>query len=272
MTRLRETMDRLARDGRTALVAYLTHGDPSLEESVEIAEQAAAAGADVLEIGVPFSDPNADGVVIQQAMQRALAAGASLATALDAVSQLRARGCEVPVVLFGYFNPIFVAGVEGFARAAREAGVDAVLTVDLPVEEIEELRAPLREQGLDVIPLVAPTSGAERIGRARALDPPFVYYISMTGVTGAAFAGASVDSERVEQVRALSGAPVAVGFGIKTPEDARKVAAIADGVVVGTALIRRATEAGPGKAAAEVAELVAALRAALDEADCQATD
>jgi len=265
VTRLRETMDRLVREGRTALVAYLTHGDPSLEESTEIVIQAAAAGADVIELGVPFSDPNADGVVIQRAMQRALAAGAGLATALDAVRTLRERGCEVPVVLFGYFNPIFVAGVERFAREARDAGVDAVLTVDLPVEEIEELRGPLREQGVDVVPLVAPTSDAERIGRVRALDPPFVYYISMTGVTGAAFAEASVDAERIEQVRALSAAPVAVGFGIKTAADARTVAAFADGVVIGTALIRRATEAGAGKAAAAVADLIAELRSALDE-------
>ncbi len=265
MTRLRVTMDRLISEGRTALVAYLTHGDPSLEESLEIVEQAAAAGADVIELGVPFSDPNADGVVIQQAMGRALTAGAGLRTAIDAVRALRERGCEVPVVLFGYFNPIFVAGVERFAREASEAGVDAVLTVDLPVEEIEELRRPLREHGLDVVPLVAPTSDAERIGRVRGLDPPFVYYVSLTGVTGAALVGATVDGERIEQVQALSGAPVAVGFGIKTAEDARRIAAFADGVVVGTAFIQRATEAGPGKAAAAVAELVRELRSALDE-------
>jgi tryptophan synthase alpha chain len=267
MTRLRDRMDRLVRDGKTALVIYLTHGDPSPAESVDIVERAAEAGADVIEMGVPFSDPNADGVVIQQAMERARAAGAGLHSALDAVRELRERGCEVPVVLFGYYNPIFVMGAERFAKEAKRAGVDAVLTVDLPIEEIEELRAPLRAEEIDVVPLVAPTSGAERIGRTRALRPPFVYYVSMTGVTGAAFAQATVDAERIEQVRALTGAPVTVGFGIKTPEDARRVAAYADGVVVGTALIRKATEAGPGKAAEAVAGLVAELRKAVDEED-----
>lgn len=253
-------MKRCAEERRAALVIYLTQGDPSPAESVDIVVRAAEAGADVIELGVPFSDPNADGVVIQEAMQRALAAGGGLSPALETVAEVRRRGCEVPIVLFGYYNPIFVHGVARFAAEARAAGVDAVLTVDLPIDEVEELRGPLAANGLEVVPLVAPTSTDARIARVRELDPPFVYYISMTGVTGASFAAASVGPERVADVQRITGAPVAVGFGIKTSADARRVASYADGVVVGSAVVRAIAEAGPGEAAAAVARLVAELR------------
>jgi len=259
-------MDELTAARRTALVVYLTQGDPSPEASIDLCERAAAAGADVIELGVPFSDPNADGVVIQEAMQRALARGGGLDSALSGVAELRRRGCQVPVVLFGYYNPIFVRGVERFAREAAEAGVDAVLTVDLPVDELDELRRPLGAAGLDVIPLVAPTTGPDRLAALRTLDPPFVYYISMTGITGAAFRGAAGGGERVTLVRQASGAPVAVGFGIKTGADARAVARIADGVVVGSAVVRRIAEADTPEAAADsVARFIAELCRALDE-------
>ncbi|MEM9490265.1 MAG: tryptophan synthase subunit alpha [Myxococcota bacterium] len=263
-TRLRAAMDRARRDQRTFLVIYLTQGDPSPAISLDIVRAAAEAGADVIELGVPFSDPNADGVVIQEAMQRALAAGGGLASSLAGVRQLREGGCEVPIVLFGYYNPLFVYGTERFARDAAEAGVDAVLTVDLPVDEIGELHGPLSAAGVDVVPLVAPTSGAERIARAREFAPPFIYYISMTGITGAAFQGASGGSERVTEIRSLTEAPVAVGFGIKTAADAGQVAAYADGVVVGSAVIRRIAAAEPDRAAAAVGEFVAELRAGID--------
>lgn len=262
MNRLRARMKELAGE-RPALVIYLTGGDPSPDETVDIMEQAAAAGADVIELGVPFSDPNADGVVIQEAMQRALAAGGGLESALACVRELRGRDCQVPVVLFGYYNPIFVRGVERFAADAAAAGVDAVLTVDLPIDEIAELATPLSAHGIDVVPLVAPTSTDDRVARVRGFDPPFVYYVSMTGVTGASFAGASVGAERVAAVRTATGSPVAVGFGIKTADDVRRVAAYADGVVVGSAVVRRIMEAPAGKAASIVAEYVATLRAAL---------
>jgi tryptophan synthase alpha chain len=250
--------------GRPALVIYLTEGDPSPAETADIAAAAAAAGADVIELGVPFSDPNADGPVIQEAMQRALRAGGGLDSALATVRTLRARGVDIPVVLFGYYNPIFVRGPERFAAEAAAAGADAVLAVDLPIDEAAELHGPLRAAGLDLIPLVAPTSGPARIERVRAFAPPFVYYISMTGITGAAFAQASVSAERVAEVRDAAGAPVAVGFGIKTPADAAAIAAYADGVVVGSAVVRRILDAPPGGAAAAVAELVAGLRAGID--------
>jgi len=263
--RLRTAFARCRAEKRAALVIYLTAGDPrgSVDETVAIVRAAAAAGADVIELGVPFSDPSADGAAIQRGMERALAAGAGLNHALDAVAGARAAGCDVPVVLFGYYNPIFVMGVEAFAARAHRAGVDAVLTVDLPIDELDELRLPLETRGVGVVPLVAPTSTRERILRVATLDPPFVYYISLTGVTGAAMTNARVSADRVAEIRELTGAPVAVGFGIKTAFDARAVGKVADGVVVGSAVVSRVGGAAAGEAAAAVAELVAELRAAL---------
>jgi tryptophan synthase alpha chain len=260
---LRATFDACRATRRPALVAYLTYGDPDPATSVEVVAAAIAAGADVIELGVPFSDPSADGPVIQAAMQRALGAGGSLPGALEAVAALRGRGLTAPIVLFGYYNPPFVYGVERFAADAARAGVDAVLTVDLPIEELDELRAPLAAHGLGVVPLVAPTSTDDRIARLRAVAPPFVYYVSLTGVTGAALAGAELDAGRLEAIREASGAPVAVGFGIKTPDDARAVGRLADGVVVGSALVARVAAGPAAGAPARVAELVRALRAAL---------
>lgn len=263
--RIRTRFNTCSAEKRAALVIYVTAGDPhgSLDETVAIVRSAAAAGADVIELGVPFSDPSADGAAIQRGMERALAAGAGLQHALDAVAAVRASQCEVPIVLFGYYNPIFVMGVEAFAARAARAGVDAVLTVDLPVDEIDELRLPLEMRGVGVVPLVAPTSTRERIMRVAALDPPFVYYISLTGVTGAAMSNAKVSAERIREIREHTGAPVAVGFGIKTAFDARAVGKVADGVVVGSAIVARVGAAGQGQAAHAVAELVAELRAAL---------
>lgn len=263
-TRLRRRMAELAAAERTALVVYLTQGDPSPEASIDLCERAFAAGADVIELGVPFSDPNADGVVIQAAMQRALGRGGGLGSALAGVRELRRRGCDAPVVLFGYYNPIFVLGVDRFAAEAAEAGVDAVLTVDLPVDELAELSVPLARAGVDVVPLVAPTTGAARLAALAALDVPFVYYISMTGVTGAAFRGVT-GSERMAEVKAAARAPVAVGFGIKTPADAAEVGRLADGVVVGSAIVERIAGApSPAAACDAVAGFVAELRRGLD--------
>lgn len=254
---------RAAFEGRKALVIYLTQGDPSPAESVELVVKAAEAGADVIELGVPFSDPNADGVVIQEAMQRALAAGGGMDSALHTVRAVRARGCDVPLVLFGYYNPIFVRGAARFAREAADAGVDAVLTVDLPIDEMAELSAPLADAGVEVVPLVAPTSGLERVKRVRELAPPFVYYISMTGITGAEHSGFAAVKERVEQVRAAAGAPVAVGFGVKTADDARVIASFADGVVVGSQAIRVIQSAPADRRAEALADYVRTLRAAM---------
>lgn len=257
MSRLRAAFDKAASEKRAALVVYLTFGDPDANTSIDVVEAACRAGADVIELGVPFSDPSADGPSIQRAMERALAAGATLVGALDAVAELRLRGITTPIVLFGYYNPIFVMGAEVFAARAAQAGIDAVLTVDLPIDEIAELSQPLAMHQIDIVPLVAPTSTPDRVARLGELRAPFVYYISLTGVTGSK-AAAPVEPARLDAIRKASGAPVAVGFGIRTPDDARRFSSIADGVVVGSALVDRVS----GGASA-VAELVQALAAAM---------
>ena len=258
MSRLRAAFDRAAAENRAALVAYLTFADPDPVTSIAIVEAACRAGADVIELGVPFSDPSADGPSIQRAMERALVAGGSLPGALDAVAQLRARGITTPVVLFGYYNPVFVMGTQAFAARAAAAGIDAVLTVDLPIDELAELAQPLAAKGVAVIPLVAPTSTPERIARLGAVHAPFVYYISLTGVTGVR-AAAPVDPARLAMIRQAAGAPVAVGFGIRTPADAARFSAIADGVVVGSALVDQVAAGDAAGAAARVAALVGEL-------------
>ena len=262
MTRLRQVFDDAKRDRRAALVAYVTFGDPDPAISIDVVEAAARAGADVIELGVPFSDPSADGPSIQRAMERALAAGGSMPGALDAVAELRRRGVATPIVLFGYYNPIFVMGPEVFAARAAAAGVDAVLTVDLPIDELAELATPLAAKQVAVIPLVAPTSTPERIARLAAIKAPFVYYISLTGVTGSR-AAAPVDPARIAMIQKASGSPVAVGFGIRTPADAARFAAIADGVVVGSALVERVGDGAPAGAPDRVAALVRELAAAM---------
>jgi tryptophan synthase alpha chain len=257
VSRLRAAFDKAAAEKRAALVAYLTFGDPDPKASLEVIEAVCRAGADVIELGVPFSDPSADGPSIQRAMERALAAGGSLTGALDAVAELRRRGVTTPVVLFGYYNPVFVMGPEVFAARAAAAGVDAVLTVDLPIDELAELATPLAAKGVAVIPLVAPTSTPERIARLGAFAPPFVYYITLTGVTGSRTA-APVDPARLAAIRSASHAPVAVGFGIKTPADAARFSAIADGVVVGSALVDRVAQ-GADTVASFVRDLAKAM-------------
>jgi len=262
VTRLATAFERAAGEHRAALVAYLTFGDPDPATSIDVVAAAARAGADIIELGVPFSDPSADGPSIQRAMERALSSGGGLAGALDAAAELRKRGVHTPIVLFGYYNPIFVMGAAAFAKRAAAAGIDAVLTVDLPMDELAELATPLAGHGVGVIPLVAPTSTPDRIARLADFHPPFVYYITLTGVTGARSA-ADVDPVRLAAIRTASGAPVAVGFGIRTPADAARFASIADGVVVGTALVDR-VPAGPAhEAPARVAELVSALAGAM---------
>lgn len=259
---LRAVFDHGARDRRAVLVAYLTFGDPDPAASIDVLAACAEAGAGVIELGVPFSDPSADGPSIQRAMERALDAGGSLAGALDAVAALRARGVATPIVLFGYYNPIFVMGPEVFAARAAAAGVDAVLTVDLPIDELDELAGPLAAHGVAVIPLIAPTSTPDRIAALARFAPPFVYYITLTGVTGVKLAQ-PVDPDRLAAIRAAAGAPVAVGFGIRSPADAARFAAIADGVVVGTVLVdqvARGPAAGaPERVAAVIRELAGAM-------------
>lgn len=259
---LRAAFDKAIAERRAALVVYLTFGDPDPATSIDVIAAAARAGADIIELGVPFSDPSADGPSIQRAMERALAAGATLTGALDAVAELRLRGVTTPIVLFGYYNPIFVMGAEVFAARAAQAGIQAVLTVDLPIDEIAELAVPLAAHQIDVIPLVAPTSTPDRVARLGELRAPFVYYISVTGVTGAK-AAAPIDPSRLDAIRTASGSPVAVGFGIRTPGDAARFSAIADGVVVGSALVDQVAAGAASGAADRVAALVRSLAAAM---------
>jgi tryptophan synthase alpha chain len=264
--RIAVAMQRAANQQRAALIAYVTCGDPSLSATVEIVLAAASAGVDIVELGVPFSDPSADGPSIQRAMERAVAAGAGLPSSLEVVAQLRARGCEVPIVLFGYYNPIVIYGVEQFAQHAARCGVDGVLTVDLPVNELAELATPLAAHGIAVIPLLAPTSTPPRYIKAASFKPPFIYYISMTGVTG----GAVDDKQLAERVanttaiRAATHVPVAVGFGIRTAADAAAVANYADGVVVGSAIVDIIAAADVAVVAQRVGEFLGTLRQAMN--------
>jgi tryptophan synthase alpha chain len=240
MSRIRDAFVRARREGRKALVLYLTAGDPDGETSLSLLKAAARAGADVLEVGVPWSDPSADGPAIQGAMYRALRAGGGLARTLDICRAVRAENADVALVLFGYANPIFVRGPRAFATAAQKAGADGVLCVDWPPEEASELTSELRAQGLDFIPLLAPTSTPARVRRIVAEASGFVYYVSLTGITGAKLADLEGPRRHVEEIRAVAGGelPIVVGFGISTPEEARAVAGFADGVVVGSAAVR----------------------------------
>jgi tryptophan synthase alpha chain len=268
MGRIEDTFAKLAAAKKKALVAYLCVGDPSVEESIELAVACASAGADILELGVPFSDPTADGPAIARASQRAIARGGGLSATLRAAKAIRAR-TTAPIVLFGYYNPLFVRGDARVATEAADAGVDAFLVVDLPPEEGPDLRAAAGARGLSVVPLVAPTSSPDRIAAAKRAAPPpaFVYYVSVTGVTGSQAAPLAQASEEAAAVRrALGGSvPVVVGFGIDSPEKARAAGAHADGVVVGTALVR-AIESGatPEARRADATGLVRKLREALD--------
>ncbi|HEY8038235.1 MAG TPA: tryptophan synthase subunit alpha [Polyangiaceae bacterium] len=269
---MKRLADVFARRGRgKVLVAYLCVGDPSVEESVELARACVKAGADVLELGVPFSDPTADGPAIARASQRAIAAGGGLEATLRAARALRAAEPDVGIVLFGYYNPLYVRGEARAVREAAEAGADALLVVDLPIEEGAALREAATAHGLGVIPLLAPTSSAERVAAVRAAaaggSTPFVYYVSVTGVTGAGAVDAQGAGDRAATLRAELGLPVVVGFGIDSRERARVAAAHTDGVVVGTALVR-AVEDGKDAATrrASVERLVRELRAGIDGA------
>lgn len=238
--RIAAAFARAQREKRKALVVYLTASDPDLETSRRLVLAAARAGADVIELGVPWSDPSADGPAIQAAMARALKAGGGLKAALALCKRVRAENPDVGLVLFGYANPIAIAGVETFAAEANAAGADAVLCVDWPADEDVELARALRARGLGFVPLLAPTSTEPRVRAALEVAGGFVYYVSLTGITGAKLTDLSGPRKHVEEIRRLSGGrlPVAVGFGIATPEDARGVAAFADGVVVGSAAVR----------------------------------
>jgi tryptophan synthase alpha chain len=264
-TRIDARFADLKKQGRSAFVTFLMAGDPDIETSLAIIKALPKAGADIIEIGMPFTDPMADGPAIQAGGLRALKAGMTLKKTLALVRDFRAGDATTPIVLMGYYNPIYIYGVDKFLADAKSAGVDGLIIVDLPPEEDHELCLPAMQAGLNFIRLATPTTDDKRLPAVLANTSGFVYYVSITGITGAASAETSVVGEAVARIKRHTKLPVCVGFGIRTPETARGIAQHADGAVVGTALVDalRGSLDTDGRATAKtvgaVADLVAAL-------------
>jgi tryptophan synthase alpha chain len=267
MSRLADRFAQLRKDKRRALIPYIAAADPELWVTVPLMRALVKAGADVIELGVPFSDPMADGPVIQRAAERALKHKVGLRHIFDMVREFRTQDKTTPVVLMGYLNPIEVMGYERFAQEAAAAGVDAALTVDLPPEEAQELNQALKKQGLDAIFLLAPTSPRSRIELIADAASGFIYYVSLRGVTGASHLDVGEIADKLKDIRRCTRLPVGVGFGISTPETAAQVAQFADAVIVGSAIVRRMEELAmqPDRLLTEVPAFLASLRAAMDE-------
>jgi len=266
MGRIEERFKALKEEGRKAFVVYLTAGDPDLEATEKLIPALEAAGVDIIEIGVPFSDPTADGPIIQAASQRALKQGTTLEKILAMIASLR-RTSGIPIVLFGYYNPILSYGTEKFAADAAASGVNGLLVVDLPPEEADELRRYTDPVGLDFITLIAPTTDPKRARNILRGATGFVYFISVTGVTGTAVPRTEDIRCDLERIKRMTTLPIAVGFGISTPEQAAAIAPLADGVVVGSALVRLIAEkGGSGDLIPAVSSFAAKIRQAIDGA------
>jgi tryptophan synthase alpha chain len=264
MGRIEERFEVLKKEGRKAFVAYLTAGDPDLKTTAKLIPALEAAGVDIVEIGVPFSDPTADGPTIQAASQRALKRGATLAKILAMIASLR-RKSGIPIVLFGYYNPILSYGPEKFAADAKRSGVDGLLVVDLPPEEADELRRYTDPAGLAFITLIAPTTDPDRVAKILRGAAGFVYFISVTGVTGTATPRTEDIRNGLAGIKRMTTLPIAVGFGISTPEQAAVIAPLADGIVVGSALVRLIAEKnGSGDITQAVSAFAAKIRRAID--------
>ncbi|MGE5623968.1 MAG: tryptophan synthase subunit alpha [Bacillota bacterium] len=268
MSRIAKRFAELKETGRSALVPYITAGDPAKDATVPLMQALVRAGADALELGVPFSDPSADGPVIQAACERALAAGTTLKDVLAMVREFRKSDRDTPVILMGYLNPMEAMGAESFAASAADAGVDGVLTVDMPPEESEPLAGLLRTKGLDPIFLLSPTTDAVRARRIAETASGFVYYVSLKGVTGAARLDVDAVRERLAGIRRHTALPVGVGFGVRDAASAAALAGVADAVIVGSAIVGRIAEhrGNPERMRSEVAGFVAGLRRAMDAA------
>ncbi|OWQ84105.1 tryptophan synthase subunit alpha [Roseateles aquatilis] len=264
MSRIQSTFARLAAEGRKALIPYVTAGDPYADVTVELMLAMAGAGADVIELGVPFSDPMADGPVIQKASERALAKGITLTHVLDIVRDFRRQDDVTPVVLMGYANPIERFGPDRFVAEARVAGVDGVLVVDYPPEECETFAAALKAQGLDPIFLLAPTSTDARVARIGALASGYVYYVSLKGVTGAGHLDTAAVADAMPRLRAHVKVPLGVGFGIRDGATAAAVARCSDAVVIGSALVQLIESQTRDNVAIQAAAFIRDIRAALD--------
>ncbi len=239
MTRIDAKFAELKAAGRKAFVAYVMAGDPDYQTSLELVKGLPGAGVDIIELGVPFTDPMADGPTIQLAGQRALEGGQTLQKTLDMAAELRKQDDTTPIVLMGYYNPIYNRGVETFLADAQAAGIDGLIVVDLPPEEDDELCIPAQKAGLNFIRLATPTTDDKRLPKVLENTSGFVYYVSITGITGAAAAQAADVGPEVARIKAQTDLPVVVGFGIRTPESSREIAGVADGAVVGSAIVGR---------------------------------
>lgn len=241
MSRIAEKFRRIQERGAKAFIAYIMAGDPSLQRTAELVDLLVECGADIIELGVPFSDPLADGPTIQRAAKTALANGVTLRSVIALVGELRRR-TQVPIVLMTYYNLIMKYGEERFVRDASEAGIDGLIAPDLPPDEAGELLRYSRKRGFDLIFLLAPTSTPERIERVSSASAGFIYYVSMTGVTGGRLSLEHSIGEHIASIAKKSGKPIAIGFGISSPSEASSVAALADGVIVGSAIVKHAAE------------------------------
>jgi tryptophan synthase alpha chain len=256
MSRIDDRFAALRAEGKSAFIAYVMAGDPNYDTSLEIVRGLPAAGVDVIELGLPFTDPMADGPAIQMAGQRALTSGMTLRRTLELAKTFREGDQETPIVLMGYFNPIYSMGVETFLTAAKDAGIDGLIIVDLPPEEDDELCVPANAAGLNFIRLATPTTDDRRLPKVLQNTSGFVYYVSITGITGAASANAAHVAPEVARIKASTDLPICVGFGIKTPEGAEEIAKVADGAVVGSAIV---SQIGDGKSPEQVLAFVKSL-------------
>ena len=266
MSRLAGLFAELAQKNRKALIPFVTAGDPNPEFTVPLMHAMVGAGVDIIELGVPFSDPMADGPVIQRASERALAHHQSLRTTLAIATEFRKTNGHTPIVIMGYLNPVEVMGYEKFADAVQAAGVDGVLTVDLPPEEAEECTALLKARDVDPIFLLAPNSSAERVQKMDAIGSGYLYYVSLKGVTGAGHLDVADVEAKLTEIRANTKLPVAIGFGVKDAETAKTIGNLGDGVVVGSALISQieANLHSPAQAIQAIIELLTSMRQAMD--------
>ena len=265
MSRIAACMAALKRSGRKGVITYVAAGDPSPALTVPLLHELVRAGADILELGVPFSDPMADGPVIQRATGRAIARGVGLRATIDLAAQFRREDGKTPVVLMGYANPIERMGEREFVEAAAKAGVDGIITVDYPPQECISFANELKKRELDPIFLLSPTSTDERIAQVAAAGAGFLYYVSLKGITGAGHLDTAAVALRIPQIRARSALPIAVGFGVRDGASARALARMADAVVVGSRLIEDMEKAGEGGAIAAAGKLVREIRGAVDE-------
>lgn len=260
MSRIEKTFEKCKSEGRKALITFITAGDPDRETSFNVLKSLPKSGADIIELGMPFADPGADGPTIQLANQRALKSGANMNQTLQMVRDFRAENQDTPIVLMGYFNPVLAYGLDKFTSDAAEAGVDGFIIVDLPPEEDKEMRALCHNKGIDLVRLITPTSDKERLETLLEGVSGFLYYVSITGVTGSAKPDLNKIKPHLDEIRTMTDLPIALGFGIKTPDDAAHLSKICDGVVVGSSIVNAMDAAGKDKAANDVAVLVGALK------------